>query len=80
MKTPYVPDAERFRNQATGIGQTRGASERTGAIRSQRVVDGEVCATPEQLSANGYPQPLPELGVTMGVIAASPVPLKRAGR
>ena len=50
--------ARRFRNQATGIGQTRAASEATGADRSQRVID---CAPPAQLPVadRGYPPPSP---------------------
>lgn len=51
-------DPQRFRNQCTGIGQTRQASERTGARRSQAVID---CAPPEQRKlAVGYPEPTPE--------------------
>lgn len=56
LKRP-IPDLTRFRNQATGIGQTRQASERTGASRSQRVID---CAPAEQRKfAVGYPEPTP---------------------
>jgi hypothetical protein len=51
------PDEQRFRNQCTGIGQTRQASEQTGARRSQRVID---CAPAEQRKfAVGYPTPTP---------------------
>lgn len=51
-------DPQRFRNQCTGIGQTRQASENTGARRSQAVID---CAPAEQRKlAVGYPEPTPE--------------------
>lgn len=57
MKDIRTPDAQRFRAQATGIGQTRAASELTGRSRSQRVID---CAPPEQRRhAVGYPEPTP---------------------
>lgn len=57
LKRP-IPDLARFRDQATGIGQTRAASERTGHARSQRVID---CAPAEQRKhAVGYPEPTPE--------------------
>lgn len=57
LKRP-IPDEQRFRNQCTGIGQTRQASERTGARRSQCVID---CAPAEQRKfAVGYPTPTPE--------------------
>ena len=52
-----IPDLARFRDQCTGIGQTRAASERTGHARSQRVID---CAPAEQRQfAVGYPEPTP---------------------
>lgn len=52
-----IPDEQRARNQMSGIGQTRQASEQTGARRSQRVID---CAPPEQRKfAVGYPTPTP---------------------
>lgn len=57
LKRP-IPDLARFRDQCTGIGQTRAASERTGHARSQRVID---CAPPEQRKfAVGYPEPTAE--------------------
>ncbi len=51
--------AKRFRNQGTGIGQTRSASERTGARRSQAVIDA---APPAQrkVADRSYPAPLPD--------------------
>lgn len=53
-----IPSAQRFRAQATGIGQTRQASERTGLARSQCVID---CAPAKQRAhAIGYPAPTPE--------------------
>lgn len=56
LKRP-IPDLSRFRDQCTGIGQTRQASERTGHARSQRVID---CAPAEQRKfAVGYPEPTP---------------------
>jgi hypothetical protein len=64
-----IPDLQRFRNQCTGIGHTREASERTGAWRSRRVID---CAPPEQRKfAVGYPQPIsdaPCVGVGLGTL------------
>lgn len=57
LKRP-IPDLARFRDQCTGIGQTRQASERTGHARSQCVIDS---APPEQRkNAVGYPAPTPE--------------------
>lgn len=57
LKRP-IPDLARFRDQCTGIGQTRQASERTGHARSQCVID---CAPAEQRKfAVGYPEPTPE--------------------
>lgn len=57
LKRP-IPDQARFRDQCTGIGQTRAASERTGHARSQRVID---CAPADQRKlAIGYPAPTPE--------------------
>jgi hypothetical protein len=53
-----LPTPECFRAQATGIGQTREASERTGLQRSQAVIN---CAPPRQRrnhAANGYPGPV----------------------
>jgi hypothetical protein len=56
LKRP-IPDLARFRDQCTGIGQTRAASERTGHRRSQAVID---CAPAEQRKfAVGYPEPTP---------------------
>ena len=56
--------ARRFRNQGTGIGQTRGASERTGARRSQAVIDA---APPAQraVADRSYPAPLPAGGLVV---------------
>lgn len=51
----------RFRNQATGTGTTLVASEQTGAMRSQRVIDG---APRDQMrAAQGYPTPHPSQDV-----------------
>lgn len=56
MKEPTVPGAEQFRNQATGIGQCRDASERTGACRAREIVETtDTKATPEQMKAAGFP-------------------------
>ncbi len=51
-------NAQRFRAQATGIGQTRAASQRTGAVRAQVAID---CAPPAQLKVKdrSYPTPTP---------------------
>ena len=53
-------NAKRYRNQATGIGQTRSASECTGRVRSQAVIDA---APPAQLKVKdrSYPAPGPRL-------------------
>lgn len=48
----------KFRNQATGIGQTRSASEGTGARRSQCVIDA--APAEQRKSAVGYPVPTPD--------------------
>ena len=51
--------AKRFRNQATGVGQTLGGSERTGARRAQEVID---CAPAAQrkVADRSYPAPTPD--------------------
>jgi hypothetical protein len=53
--------AKQFRNQATGIGQTRRASEQTGAVRAQRAINA---APPSQLvcADRSYPAPGPYMG------------------
>lgn len=57
MNKRPIPDLGRFRDQCTGIGQTRAASERTGHRRSQEVID---CAPADQRKfAVGYPTPTP---------------------
>ena len=57
--------ARRFRNQGTGIGQTRSASERTGARRSQAVIDAAPAAQ-RRVADRSYPAPLPDGMVTFG--------------
>jgi hypothetical protein len=56
-----IPDPERFRAQATGIGQTVKRSKISGMMRSERVAS----ETPEHarkfLKPNGYPKPLGEM-------------------
>ena len=71
--------ARRFRNQGTGIGQTRSASERTGSYRSQAVIDSAPAA---QRACADRSYPAPGLGVdawaTVAVPAiSSPDPLQR---
>ena len=56
--------ARRFRNQGTGIGQTRGASERTGARRSQAVIDAAPAAQ-RRVADCSYPAPLPAGGLVV---------------
>jgi hypothetical protein len=58
VKARPQPNQQIFRNQATGVGQTRKASEVTGASRSQRVID----ASPkkQRRHAVGYPAPTPD--------------------
>ena len=77
--------ARRMRNQATGIGQTRSASEMTGARRSQAVID---CAPRAQLKDrdDSYPAPSPVYGADgrcrdrmTGRLIMSPLALTRAG-
>lgn len=55
-------NARRFRNQATGMGNSLAASCATGAMRSQRVIDG---APPAQLAVadRSYPAAHPEMDV-----------------
>ena len=57
---PRAIDPSAFRNQATGIGQTRGASAATGAMRAMEVVehmppDCRPCVP----AAEGYPKDTP---------------------
>jgi hypothetical protein len=71
----FVSDTnvQRYRNQATGIGQTRRAAEQTGGCRSQCVID---CAPPEQLKVKdrSYPAPGPKMvdGVLCDAITGLP--------
>lgn len=51
--------AKRFRNQGTGIGSTCSASERTGARRSQAVIDAAPAAQ-LRVADRSYPAPLPD--------------------
>lgn len=71
MKTPTPAsdssintDAYRrqFRNQATGMGATVVASQATGAMRSQRVIDAAPSC--QLAAAQGYPAAHPEADVT----------------
>lgn len=59
---------EKFRAQATGIGQSQAMSEQTGRRRAQYVAD---CMSPEQRAAvppgEGYPEPSPVLGSGLGM-------------
>jgi len=71
--------ARRFRNQGTGIGQTRSASERTGAYRSQAVI-ATAPAAQRACADRSYPAPM--LGVdawstTAAPAISSPDPLQR---
>ena len=54
--------ARRFRNQGSGIGQTCSASERTGARRSQAVIDAAPSAQ-LKVKDRSYPAPSPEFGL-----------------
>lgn len=58
--------AKRFRNQGTGIGSTRSASERTGARRSQAVIDAAPAAQ-RAVADRSYPAPTPEYETVAGV-------------
>lgn len=51
--------ARRFRNQGSGIGSTRSASEGTGARRSQAVIDAAPAAQ-RRVADRSYPAPSPE--------------------
>jgi len=66
-------NAQRYRNQATGIGQCRSAAEMTGACRSQCVIDA---APPAQLKLadRSYPAPGPKMvdGVLCDAITGLP--------
>lgn len=53
-----VPDQQKARNLATGIGQTVAAAESSGARRSQRVIDGAPAG--QRAEACGYPEPTPD--------------------
>lgn len=89
MKTPndrtfsgsLVSDenARRFRNQGTGIGQTRSASERTGSYRSQAVIDAAPAAQ-RACADRSYPAPMLGSGAMAWgapVEISSPDPLQR---
>lgn len=56
IATGTIPSPQAFRAAATGSGQTLAASERTGAIRAQRVSDScdPTCA---KHLPNSYPRP-----------------------
>lgn len=56
---PDSIDPQRFRNLATGVGQTSAQSERTGCYRAQAVVDS---MPKKQLRAApaSYPDPTPQ--------------------
>lgn len=62
--TTFVPRlgtdeyARKFRNQATGIGQTLSASERTGARRAQCAIDAAPAAQ-RKVADRSYPAPTP---------------------
>jgi hypothetical protein len=68
--------SRRFRNQATGIGQSRSASEMTGAARSARVVDcGPSTVSKQVAEATGYPQPMPD-----SMCGVAPMPMQTSLR
>lgn len=56
--------ARRFRNQGSGIGSTRSASERTGARRSQAVIDAAPAAQ-RRVADRSYPAPLSAGGLVV---------------
>lgn len=56
--------AQRFRNRGSGIGQTCSASERTGARRSQAVIDAAPAAQ-RRVADRSYPAPLPAGGLVV---------------
>lgn len=58
-----VPTAECFRAQSTGVGQTRAMSERTGLIRSQKVIDE--APAKQRAHAVGYPRTTEETWAAM---------------
>lgn len=83
---PQAIPPQRFRNQATGIGQTREASALTGARRSQQVIDAAPKAQ-ERVADPSYPAPTavydPKTNLSRhkytGVIV-SPIALGKAGQ
>ena len=80
LKRP-LPDAPRFRNQCTGIGQSREASERTGARRSQEVIDAAPKPQRKFATSCGYPEPEPDpadyFGRNSGLLAMRQMPTLR---
>lgn len=60
-------DPELFRAQATGIGQTRRASEVTGSYRAQQVVDQTDPACRTWPAAEGFPSSTDEKVAAMGL-------------
>lgn len=75
--------SRRFRDQATGVGQTRKASEQTGARRSQCVID-EAPKSQLKCADPSYPAPSPmwrdgQCYDRMTGRILSPVTLTRAG-
>jgi hypothetical protein len=70
-------NAKRYRNQATGIGQTRSASEATGARRSQCVIDA---APPAQLRVKDRSYPAPGPRMVDGVMCDPVTGKKLTGR
>jgi hypothetical protein len=60
LQTGTIPSPQAFRAAATGIGQTLSASERTGSIRAQTVVNS---CSPECVKTlpDSYPPAWPEL-------------------
>ena len=69
--------ARRFRNQGTGIGQTRSASENTGRYRSQCVIDAAPAAQ-RKVADRSYPAPMIDGPYYMPEPAiSSPEPLQR---
>jgi len=58
-------NAKRYRNQATGIGQTRAGAEVQGACRSQCVIDA---APTEQLKVADRSYPAPGARMIDGVL------------
>jgi hypothetical protein len=78
MQTGTIPSPEDFRASTTGIGATLAASQRTGAIRAQRVSDSCDPQCAKNLPRS-YPRPSEAGGLLSGMTPTGmPAPAKPA--